>query len=264
MKNNSTHIPEIAQKKVLDEPLCEISEIAENGADKVLCKSEKNSSVHRKYVNFSSAQERALDEPLYAISAGRAFFRRMLQMRRNFLTPCTLIRTQGKKLQADMALCGRSMVEMLGVLAIIGVLSVSAIAGYSKAMMKHKLNKHRETYSFLLNNAIQLSANLPKSTSIAALKYTHVLHKLNLIPDGMTYHDQSSSIEEKGIIKDIFQNEITLLSSKGYGYEWSLSSSIPNTSYSFDICVNLVAVAQAYPRASDFFARSRGSNLADL
>ena len=36
---------------------------------------------------------------------------------------------------------GRSMVEMLGVLAIIGVLSVGAISGYSKAMMKYKLNK---------------------------------------------------------------------------------------------------------------------------
>ena len=31
---------------------------------------------------------------------------------------------------------GRSMVEMLGILAIIGVLSVGAIAGYSKAMIK--------------------------------------------------------------------------------------------------------------------------------
>lgn len=36
---------------------------------------------------------------------------------------------------------GRSMVEMLGVLAIIGVLSVGGIAGYSKAMFKHKINK---------------------------------------------------------------------------------------------------------------------------
>lgn len=36
---------------------------------------------------------------------------------------------------------GRSMVEMLGVLVIIGVLSVGAIAGYSKAMMKYKLNR---------------------------------------------------------------------------------------------------------------------------
>ena len=40
---------------------------------------------------------------------------------------------------------GRSMVEMLGVLAIIGVLSVGAIAGYSKAMMKYKLNKQAVT-----------------------------------------------------------------------------------------------------------------------
>lgn len=36
---------------------------------------------------------------------------------------------------------GRSMIEMLGVLAIIGVLSVGGIAGYSKAMMKYKVNK---------------------------------------------------------------------------------------------------------------------------
>ena len=36
---------------------------------------------------------------------------------------------------------GRSMVEILGVLAIIGVLSIGGIAGYSKAMEKYKLNK---------------------------------------------------------------------------------------------------------------------------
>ena len=34
--------------------------------------------------------------------------------------------------------CGRSMVEMLGVLAIIGVLSVGGIAGYRTAMEKIK------------------------------------------------------------------------------------------------------------------------------
>lgn len=35
---------------------------------------------------------------------------------------------------------GRSMIEMLGVLAIVGVLSVGGIAGYSKAMLKAKNN----------------------------------------------------------------------------------------------------------------------------
>ena len=33
------------------------------------------------------------------------------------------------------------MIEMLGVLAIVGVLSVAGIAGYSKAMAKYKTNK---------------------------------------------------------------------------------------------------------------------------
>ena len=44
---------------------------------------------------------------------------------------------------------GKSMIEMLGVLAIIGVLSVGGIAGYSKAMEKFKINKTIEQYSYL-------------------------------------------------------------------------------------------------------------------
>ena len=47
---------------------------------------------------------------------------------------------------------GRSMVEMLGVLAIVGVLSVGAIAGYSKAMMKYKINKTTDQISMLVSN----------------------------------------------------------------------------------------------------------------
>ena len=35
---------------------------------------------------------------------------------------------------------GRSMIEMLGVLAIVGVLSAGGIAGYSMAMQSHKTN----------------------------------------------------------------------------------------------------------------------------
>ena len=36
---------------------------------------------------------------------------------------------------------GRSMVEMLGVLAIIGVLSIGAVAGYKFAITKYKANE---------------------------------------------------------------------------------------------------------------------------
>lgn len=45
---------------------------------------------------------------------------------------------------------GRSMVEMLGVLAIIGVLSIGGIAGYSKAMIKFKVGKSLDQISMLV------------------------------------------------------------------------------------------------------------------
>ena len=40
---------------------------------------------------------------------------------------------------------GRSMVEMLGVLAIIGVLSVGGIAGYTLSMRRHRANGVADT-----------------------------------------------------------------------------------------------------------------------
>jgi len=48
---------------------------------------------------------------------------------------------------------GRSMIEMLGVLAIIGVLSVGGIAGYSKAMQKYRINKTIEQITLIAGNA---------------------------------------------------------------------------------------------------------------
>ncbi|MCM1323742.1 MAG: hypothetical protein NC218_06235 [Acetobacter sp.] len=47
---------------------------------------------------------------------------------------------------------GRSMIEMLGVLAIVGVLSVGGIAGYSKAMSKAKTNHFISQSSELVMN----------------------------------------------------------------------------------------------------------------
>ena len=47
---------------------------------------------------------------------------------------------------------GRSMIEMLGVLAIVGVLSVGGIAGYSKAMNKFKTNKIGDQIQMISTN----------------------------------------------------------------------------------------------------------------
>ena len=56
---------------------------------------------------------------------------------------------------------GRSMVEMLGVLAIIGVLSVGGISGYSKAMAKFKMTKAQDQISMLLMNIRTAFATSP-------------------------------------------------------------------------------------------------------
>ena len=47
---------------------------------------------------------------------------------------------------------GRSMIEMLGVLAIIGVLSVGGIAGYSQAMSKFKVSKTTDQVQTMVTN----------------------------------------------------------------------------------------------------------------
>ena len=61
---------------------------------------------------------------------------------------------------------GRSMVEMLGVLAIIGVLSVGGVYGYGVAMKKHKANELLHQASMLattISAQIQSKGELPQS-----------------------------------------------------------------------------------------------------
>ena len=48
------------------------------------------------------------------------------------------------------------MIEMLGVLAIIGVLSIGGIAGYSKAMFKYRFNKTMDMITTAINRVIEL------------------------------------------------------------------------------------------------------------
>ena len=95
---------------------------------------------------------------------------------------------------------GRSMVEMLGVLAIIGVLSVGGITGYSKAMMKYKLNKFSDGFNQLLNEAIRLEPILESSISLSTSIRASIFETLNLIPDGMEY--------KSNYIYDVFNNQI--------------------------------------------------------
>ncbi|MBQ2811202.1 MAG: hypothetical protein IJF12_03430 [Alphaproteobacteria bacterium] len=82
---------------------------------------------------------------------------------------------------------GRSMVEMLGVLAIIGVLSVGGIAGYSKAMRKHQINKFYDQMSQIISNIRLAYANQKSVSGLNAVN----IKKMGLVPEEM-YVDKNS------------------------------------------------------------------------
>ena len=75
---------------------------------------------------------------------------------------------------------GRSMIEMLGVLAIIGVLSVGGIAGYSKAMMKYRINK---TISLITETSQGVRSFFAPQRSYAGVGNKDVQTKAKLMPD---------------------------------------------------------------------------------
>ncbi|MDY4885534.1 MAG: type II secretion system protein [Alphaproteobacteria bacterium] len=145
----------------------------------------------------------------------------------------------------DSLCTGRSMVEMLGVLAIIGVLSVGAIAGYSKAMFKYKLNKQAESFNILLNNALQLTEDLTKTVKSVDID-TDFFAKANLLPDSMYYKATENRIY------DIFNNKIALYYIKnGYAkvYEYVLLIDMERagakiSDRSREICRNIALAAK--------------------
>ena len=85
---------------------------------------------------------------------------------------------------------GRSMIEMLGVLAIIGVLSVGGIAGYSKAMTKYRINKTADQISQLAQGIRTLYAS---QKNYSSLDHT-VIQKAHLAPAEMFEDSYSSAL----------------------------------------------------------------------
>ena len=98
---------------------------------------------------------------------------------------------------------GRSMVEMLGVLAIIGVLSVGGIAGYSKAMNKFKINKTTDQVTMLVANIRTLyssQGNYDGLNNETAVKY-------GVIPNDMLGTAGTGSAYE---LKNAFTGKVTV------------------------------------------------------
>ncbi len=137
---------------------------------------------------------------------------------------------------------GRSMIEMLGVLAIIGVLSVGGIAGYSKAMMKYKINKTIEQITLIAGNVRAFFAPQRNYSGFAMQNGCgsgcQVVVKAKLLPDEML------ELKDDGNFKQA-NNEFggTILGSSEHrnSYGDSQAFSLSFSSIPLEACIELAS-----------------------
>jgi type II secretory pathway pseudopilin PulG len=105
---------------------------------------------------------------------------------------------------------GRSMIEMLGVLAIIGVLSVGGIAGYSKAMSKYRTNKMIDQATMLITNIRTMFA---QQQSYDGLNNSRAVN-LALVPEEMIVAPGTPmNDDETRRLRNVFSGEVLIGSS---------------------------------------------------
>ena len=146
---------------------------------------------------------------------------------------------------------GRSMVEMLGVLAIIGVLSAGGLAGYSKAMFKHKMNSTLDQITMLVTNIRTMYGTQDNYEGLTATQAI----QLGIIPAAMKNGSD-------GLVSP-FKGEVTIDTSKA-------SESAPdNTAFVVtyndlpsEACINL-ATAEWGTGAGSGFIGVKASDAAD-
>ena len=148
----------------------------------------------------------------------------------------TRVKTEYDK-NVDGVQCGRSMIEMLGVLAIIGVLSVGGIAGYSKAMEMHQLNKWLTSLVQMIND-IQIAFSNQKYYSNTEEDITDTLVSANII--------SSDTIDNNH--KDIFGNKLKAftINWKDYGLRFEIKYEMIAGKNAVNCCKKLYELVNYY------------------
>ncbi|MBR2137660.1 MAG: type II secretion system protein, partial [Alphaproteobacteria bacterium] len=139
---------------------------------------------------------------------------------------------------------GRSMIEMLGVLAIIGVLTVGLITAYSHAMHRHLLNKQREQINYILS-AVETHREMldtsPNSTLPRNLK--PIFETLGWIPEEMIRENDNA------YIYTIFGNRSFIQlnpPSSGHDFYYLSLRIFINHYNAYEQCVNLFQLAKNF------------------
>ena len=150
---------------------------------------------------------------------------------------------------------GRSMVEMLGVLAIVGVLSVGAIAGYSKAMTKYRLDKTVSEYNLLLTTAIEKLASdssVFATDGSGALWYTAIFAKAGWLPDSFKLRSDSDYMAHDGLGNNVW---VFKMASKRIGIGMELNKNM-------QLCHSLFNLAKEWK--SDLYNTSTESDSSSI
>ena len=141
---------------------------------------------------------------------------------------------------------GRSMIEMLGVLAIIGVLSVGGIAGYSKAMAKFRANNTIDQVSHIVANVRILFGSQKTYHDLGESDATtyDIVTKAALLPDEM----KTGAAEDMTAFTNAYSGTVTLKYAQRFANEavdregaYSKAFIIELGSIPQDACVDLAS-----------------------
>lgn len=145
---------------------------------------------------------------------------------------------------------GRSMIEMLGVLAIIGVLSVGGLAGYTKMMMQNRINTTMQQINVI---SARLSAAGAEMKSYKGLTNAAAV-KLGAVP---------SELGSGSSLTNAFGGNVTIAASSleqngndGQAY------AITYTGLPVEACIALISSGWSNSRSSALLGVGVGANAA--
>ena len=148
---------------------------------------------------------------------------------------------------------GRSMIEMLGVLAIIGVLSVGGIAGYSKAMMRYRVNRTVDEVTQIATNIRTLFGG---QRNYAALTPA-VVNGAKLVPDEMRVAASANAME----YANPWSEKLTIAVTAKTGGDSNKSFMIKSEKIPTEACIELAVMDWGAASGSGLVAMSVGTDL---
>ncbi|MBR6327318.1 MAG: prepilin-type N-terminal cleavage/methylation domain-containing protein [Alphaproteobacteria bacterium] len=154
---------------------------------------------------------------------------------------------------------GRSMLEMLSVLAIIGVLSAGGLAGYNKAMLWHKLNKLGDEISYLLAVAIYHSDQL-KEASFSLAPELQSLGAFTWKIDAKPIDDTDAHAKNVRFY-DSLQNQAWFEHSTG-NTKFAFGVNLPLSDFTTKVCYSYINVFKGFSDELDaiYVTKARGKD----